>query len=107
MSNDAAVAAIKYALEECDDDEDGMQFLRRWNEGEFDIIRDNWPNVPEEVFIGADPLHPETKAFVALSETKLKPAVSVCCNGCRYAKDHGMPEHSCNGKFCDYYEKEK
>ncbi|MOA41460.1 hypothetical protein D3C78_1634220 [compost metagenome] len=50
---DAAVAAIQFAL----DDEDGMQFLRLWNEGEFDVIRREWPDAPAEVFIGADPLY--------------------------------------------------
>ena len=55
---DAAVAAIQFALE----DEDGLDFLSYWNEGEFDVIRRNWENVPEAVFIGADPLHPATRA---------------------------------------------
>lgn len=52
----AAVAAIQYALE----DDDGIDFLRYWNQGEFDVLRRNWENIPEEVFIGADPLHPKT-----------------------------------------------
>lgn len=52
--NDASVDAIQYALsDECGD---GLQFLHYWNEGEFDIIRRNWANVPDAVFIGADPL---------------------------------------------------
>ncbi|WP_432780698.1 hypothetical protein QZH44_30035 (plasmid) [Pseudomonas corrugata] len=54
---DAAVAAIQFALE----DNDGMQFLRLWNEGDFDVIRLEWPEAPEEVFIGADPLHKPSK----------------------------------------------
>jgi hypothetical protein len=49
----AAAAAIQYALE----DDDGMDFLSYWNEGEFDVIRRNWENVPEAVFIGADQLY--------------------------------------------------
>lgn len=57
LANDAAVAAIQFAL----DDDDGMQFLRLWNEGEFDVIRDEWPDAPEEIFIGADPLHKSSK----------------------------------------------
>ena len=50
---DAAVAAIAFALEngDCED------FLRCWSEGDFDAIRREWPEAPEEVFIGADPLH--------------------------------------------------
>lgn len=27
-----------------------------------------------------------------------------CNNGCRYACDMGMPEHSCSGHFCDHYQ---
>lgn len=50
----AAVAAIKYALSE--NDNDSMTFLHLWNEGEFKEIRKHWDNVPDEVFIGVDPL---------------------------------------------------
>lgn len=57
MTTDASVAAIKYALET----DEGLLLLRLWNEGEFETIRREWPDVPEEVFIGADPLHPKTK----------------------------------------------
>lgn len=52
VANDPAGAAIQFAL----NDDDGMQFLRLWNEGEFDTIRREWPDAPDEVFIGADPL---------------------------------------------------
>jgi hypothetical protein len=48
--NDAAVEAIKFALvTDC-----SMDFLRLWMYGEFDKIRDEWPECPAEVFIGAD-----------------------------------------------------
>ncbi|MEL0579072.1 hypothetical protein AACK17_10990 [Pectobacterium punjabense] len=53
-SCEAAVAAIQFALE-LDADECKM-FLRYWNEGEFDILRKEWGGIPDEVFIGADPL---------------------------------------------------
>ena len=53
--NNAAVAAIAYALsDECGGDVE--QFLSYWNEGDFDALRRNWDNIPDEVFIGADPL---------------------------------------------------
>ncbi|MBJ9508258.1 hypothetical protein, partial [Acinetobacter baumannii] len=39
-----------------DGTDDAMEFLNYWNEGEFDILRRNWNNIPDEVFIGADPL---------------------------------------------------
>lgn len=50
----AAVAAIAYALNRRT--EDPMQFLRLWNEGEFDVLRSEWPDAPDEVYLGADPL---------------------------------------------------
>ncbi|AZK61338.1 hypothetical protein ACIPR7_18250 [Pectobacterium parvum] len=53
-SCEAAVAAIQFALG-LDADECKM-FLRYWNEGEFGILREEWEDVPDEVFIGADPL---------------------------------------------------
>lgn len=49
----AAVAAIQFALEA----DEGVQFLHLWNEGEFAVIREEWPEAPDAVFIGADPLH--------------------------------------------------
>lgn len=54
----ASTAAIMFALET----DDGLEFLRLWSVGEFDDLRRGWPDAPEEVFIGADPLHPQTKA---------------------------------------------
>lgn len=61
VPSDAAVEAIAFALEA----DDGMTWLRLWNEGEFDTCRKEWPEAPEEVFIGADPAHPETRALLA------------------------------------------
>lgn len=50
----AAVAAIKFALErkfECP-----IELLQCWLHGDFDSIRREWPDAPEDIFIGADPL---------------------------------------------------
>ena len=44
------VAAIAYALEA----DDGLQFLQLWYEGEFNTIREEWPDCPQECFIGAE-----------------------------------------------------
>lgn len=52
-SSDAAVEAIQFAL----NDDEGLLFLRYWNQGDFDVIRREWPDAPEAVYIGADPLH--------------------------------------------------
>lgn len=40
------VAAIHFALQ----DEDGMLFLKYWNEGDLDTIRKEWPDAPQAVF---------------------------------------------------------
>lgn len=56
---DASIAAISYALK-CGTSDGGMEFLHAWNEGNFKAIRNEWPDAPEAVFIGADPLHPLT-----------------------------------------------
>ena len=49
--NNPAVAAIQYAI----DDPFCKEFLQLWNEGDFDAIRKEWDDVPDEVFDGADP----------------------------------------------------
>lgn len=56
-----AMAVIHYILDEegennIDGDQDAMEFLRYWNEGEFEVLRNNWNNIPDDVFVGADPL---------------------------------------------------
>ena len=61
-TQNAAVAAIQFALET----DEGLAFLRCWNEGNFDAIRREWPEAPEAVFVGADPLHPATANSRAL-----------------------------------------
>lgn len=48
----AAVEAIEFALES----DDGDGFLRNWFNGEFDVCRREWPEAPDAVYIGADPL---------------------------------------------------
>jgi hypothetical protein len=57
----AAVAAIEYAVEDTDSG-NAVEFLRCWMYGDFEAIREEWPDAPEGVFIDADPLHPETQA---------------------------------------------
>lgn len=52
MASDAAIAAIQFALIT----EEGLAFLDCWNHGDFDSIRREWPDAPEAVFRGADPL---------------------------------------------------
>ncbi|WP_151708844.1 hypothetical protein [Acinetobacter brisouii] len=55
LSHDPALAVIRYITSDyVDGDQDAMEFLRYWNEGEFDVLRRNWENIPDEVFIGAE-----------------------------------------------------
>lgn len=58
--DDAAVAAIRFALRrEC---ESPIEFLRCWFEGDFAAIRREWPESPDGIFVGADPLSPDERA---------------------------------------------
>jgi antitoxin component of MazEF toxin-antitoxin module len=50
---DAVLAAMKFAIRA----DEGMAFLQCWLHGDFDAIRKEWPEAPEAVFIGADPLY--------------------------------------------------
>lgn len=71
------IAAIAFALET----DDGLEFLRCWNEGDFDAIRREWPEAPAEVFIGADALHtsaPEPPVPAA-SMPAFAPSRSLLC----------------------------
>lgn len=55
VENNPSLAVIQYMLSEnVDGSDDAMDFLRYWDEGEFDTLRRNWENIPDEVFIGAD-----------------------------------------------------
>lgn len=56
QTQNSAVSAVQFALET----DDGLAFLRCWNEGNFEAIRREWPEAPVSVFVGADPLHPAT-----------------------------------------------
>lgn len=64
---DPALAAIKFALHEPDGE--GLAFLRAWLHGAFSEIRRDWPEAPDAVFIGADPLHPGTHALAQHAST--------------------------------------
>ncbi|MEZ2310811.1 hypothetical protein AB6809_29625 [Paraburkholderia sp. RCC_158] len=50
VGNSASVAAIQFAL----DADEGMTWLRLWNQGEFESCRREWPEAPDECYIGAD-----------------------------------------------------
>lgn len=34
--------------------EEPLEFLRCWNQGDFDICRKDWPDAPPECYLGAD-----------------------------------------------------
>jgi len=48
----SCVAAIQFAIE--NEFDEGMQFLRCWNEANFEACREEWPEAPDECYIGAD-----------------------------------------------------
>jgi len=48
--NTASVAAIQFALEA----EEGIEYLRNWNQGDFDVCRREWPEAPAECYEGAE-----------------------------------------------------
>lgn len=52
--DNAAIAAIRFAVEHCG--LEAREFLHLWMYGEFEAIRKEWPECPTDVFIGADPL---------------------------------------------------
>lgn len=56
---DPAIAAIEFALTL--DGWEAKDFLNAWMHGDFPEIRRDWPKAPEAIYIGADPLHPETR----------------------------------------------
>lgn len=95
----AAIEAIKYALET----EEGLTFLRLWNEGEFEIIRNEWPNVPVEVFIGADSLFQQevlvveselpSSGFTATMPQLHKAAKVIISNAKERFKGHNVNAH--------------
>lgn len=69
--DNAAVAAIAFALQHRD-----IDLLRLWNEGEFDQIRKEWPDAPEAMFVGADPLYPSPKGAGEQKERGAQACVS-------------------------------
>lgn len=40
--------------------ESPLEFLRCWNDGDFESLREEWPDAPEEIYL-ADPLYKENK----------------------------------------------
>jgi len=49
---DASTAAIAFALKTSE----GMTFLRHWSNADFQAVRRGWPEAPDDVFDGVDPL---------------------------------------------------
>ena len=61
-AQDPASALITFILEHANgpDGFDPVYLMETWNEGNFEALRRDWPELPEEVYIGADPLHKKT-----------------------------------------------
>lgn len=58
-SDECFNAVIRYILGKgyC---EEPLEFLRCWNEGNFEVLREEWPDAPEEIYL-ADPLYKVSK----------------------------------------------
>lgn len=60
--NNPALAVLNFALGNTDPSvsyeatEETVTLLTMWYHGDFQEMRDTWPDIPDEVFIGADPL---------------------------------------------------
>ena len=74
--NSAAIAAIVFSLEtDC-----WLEFLRCWNKGNFDSIREEWPDAPESVFVGTDPLHGKQSAIQVNEQPTIKDTTETAIN---------------------------
>lgn len=80
QGNDAAVAAITYVLE--NRNEDPLAFLHYWFEGNFEALRRDWENVPDEVFIGADPLFKHKTSTAETSSPSCGRCEALTVDGC-------------------------
>lgn len=60
--NNPALAVMQFAFANAnfnqgfEDMAETVQLLSMWYQGDFQEMRDTWPDIPDEVFIGADPL---------------------------------------------------
>ena len=79
-----AAAAIEFALMHRD-----LDLLRLWNEGEFERIRTEWPDAPDAMFIGADPLFRAAPGTDPTSQVALGPAGSVAGELMEIGDDEG------------------
>ena len=79
-----AAAAIEFALMHRD-----LDLLRLWNEGEFERIRTEWPDAPDAMFIGADPLLRAAAGTDSTSQMALGPAGSVAGELMEIGDDEG------------------
>lgn len=61
QGQEAFNAVISYILS--NRNESPLDFLRCWNEGNFEALRKEWSDAPEEIYIGPDTLHPMTIGF--------------------------------------------
>jgi hypothetical protein len=88
---DAAVAAIEFALSK---GHEGLEFLSSWMHGDFDVIRQEWPDAPATVFQGADPMHQSLSLPAAPNQVASTPegseSVSVETSASQQAMHHYM-----------------
>lgn len=75
QSEASSNAVIRFMLDNpC---ESPLEFLRCWNEGNFDALREEWPEAPDDIYIGPDQFHPKTVGFDEYSAADAQSLTSV------------------------------
>lgn len=70
--------------------ESPLEFLRCWNEGDFESLRQEWPEAPDEIYIGPDQFHPKTIGYDSYHAADPKSLTSVrLLYQCRDSLDEG------------------
>nr|WP_192963457.1 hypothetical protein [Pseudomonas fluorescens]CEK42292.1 hypothetical protein PQBR57_0339 [Pseudomonas fluorescens SBW25] len=81
QGQEAYKAVIDYVL--ANPCESPMEFLRCWNEGSFDSLREEWPDAPKAIY-GADSLHPDYKGLGVSGPHQAKELTGITLlNKCR------------------------
>lgn len=81
QSQAAYNAVISYVL--ANPCESPMEFLHCWNEGNFDSLREEWPNAPADIYF-ADSLHPDFKGLgVGGADLPVQPIGTTLLIQCR------------------------
>lgn len=91
QSEDASNTVINFIL--ANPCESPMEFLRCWNEGNFDSLRKEWPEAPDEIYIGPDQFHPKSIGYDTYHDAGSNSLTSVrLLYQCRESLEEGSSE---------------